>query len=130
MRQIYSSPRPENIDRLVALMAEHGIETTIRNRSNYNHPGHRRFSYLEPDTARTNWEQLWVTHADDYTKAREVMRDLGLEPSVRFEADLAAWRNRTPAEKRKRTVAWTRHLVLLAVLIVATFVALRNLGWI
>ena len=129
MRQVYRSPRPENIDRMVALMAEHGIETTIRNRSNYNHPGYRRFSYLEPDSARENWEEVWVTHADDYTRAREVMRDLGLEPTVRFELELTQSRHRTPAQRRQRTVAWTRHLVLLAVLIVATFVALRNLGW-
>lgn len=129
MRQVYRSPRPENIDRMVALMAEHGIETTIRNRSNYDHPGYRRFSYLEPDSARENWEEVWVTHADDYTRAREVMRDLGLEPTVRFELELTQSRTRTPAQRRQRVVAWTRHLVLLAVLIVATFVALRNLGW-
>lgn len=129
MRQVYRSPRPENIDRLVALMTEHGIETTIRNRSNYNHPGYKRFSYLEPESARENWEEVWVTHADDYTRAREVMKGLGLEPTVRFELELAQSRNHTPAQRRKRIVGWSRHLALVAVLIAATIIAMRRLGW-
>ena len=47
MRQIYTSPRPENIDRVVALMAEHGIEATVANRSNYNRQSWQRFSYTQ-----------------------------------------------------------------------------------
>mgnify|MGYP001598078550 CR=1 FL=1 len=36
MRQIYTSPRPENLDTVVAMMEEHGIAASVSNRSNYN----------------------------------------------------------------------------------------------
>ena len=100
MRQIYTSPRPENIDRVVALMAEHGIEATVENRSSWRKPGHRRFSYQEPDTDRSHWEQVWIARADDYTRARALLRELGIEPgrndesvtSPRVQDQLAAMR--------------------------------------
>lgn len=128
MRQIYTSPRPGNINRVVALMAEHGIATQVENRSNWRSQGHRRFSYQESDDARTHWEQVWITHADDYTRARELMRELGIEPVIRFGQELAAARNLTPQARRKYTVARVRRIVMLAILVVLALVVLRYHG--
>ena len=128
MRQIYTSPRPGNIDRVVALMAEHGIATQVENRSNWRTPGHRRFSYQEPDDAREHWEQVWITYADDYTRARELMRELGIEPVIRFGQDLAATRNPTPQARRKYTVTRVRRIVMLAILAALALVVLRYRG--
>ena len=61
MRQIYTSPRPENIDSVVALMAEHGIQATVSNRSNYHRRGWQRHSYSPRRQDRSQWPQVWIT---------------------------------------------------------------------
>lgn len=125
MRQIYTSPRPENIDRVVALMAEHGIEASVANRSNYNRQSWQRFSYLQRQGDRDSWAQVWITHADDYTRARELLREIGIEPVIRHGEELAAARNPTPEMRRERTVARVRRIVMLVVLAACAMVVLR-----
>ena len=127
MRQIYTSPRPENIDRVVALMAEHGIEATVANRSNYNRQSWQRFSYTQRQDNRDSWAQVWITHADDYTKARELLRQIGIEPVIRHADELAAARNPTPEMRREHTVARVRRIVMLVVLAACAMVMLRYL---
>jgi arsenate reductase-like glutaredoxin family protein len=122
MRQIYTSPRQENIDTVVALMAEHGIEATVSNRSNYNRPTWQRFSYTQRQD-RDSWPQVWITSADDYAKARTLLKEIGIEPVIRYSEELAAARNPAPVNQRDRTVARVRRIVLLAVL--AAIVVLR-----
>jgi hypothetical protein len=115
MRQFYTSPRPENIDRVVALLAERGIKTTVTNRSNWNRPGYQRFSYSRQRENRAGWPQVWVDHAEDYAQARTVLREIGIEPLVRHAEELALARNPSP-ELRRRTVAVrVRRILLLAV---------------
>ena len=60
MRQIYTSPRQENVDRVVALMAEHGIATAVQNRSRYDHMSWKRHSYVERFERREEWAQVWI----------------------------------------------------------------------
>jgi hypothetical protein len=127
MRQIYTSPRNESIDRVVALMAEHGIEATVSNRSNYNRPTWQRFSYSQRNDDRSSWAQVWITSADDYTRARALLRDIGIEPVIRHGEELAAARNPTPATRRQDTVARVRRIVLLLVLAAFAMVVLRYL---
>jgi hypothetical protein len=127
MRQIYTSPRQENIDAVVALMAEHGIEATVANRSNYNRPTWQRFSYTQRQDTRDSWAQVWITSADDYTRARTLLRELGIEPVIRHGDELAASRNPSPVTQRERAVTRTRRLALLAVLVGFVMVVLRYL---
>ena len=130
MRQIYTSPRQENIDTVVALMAEHGIEATVANRSNYNRPTWQRFSYAQRQDDRSSWAQVWITHADDYPRARALLREIGIEPVVRHGEELAAERNPTPEMRRAHTVTRVRRIVMLLVLAAFAMVALRYLGMI
>lgn len=125
MRQIYSSPRQENVDRVIALMAEHGIEASVANRSNYNRSTWQRFSYSQRQDNRDSWAQVWITHADDYTRARALLRDIGIEPMIRHGEELAAVRNPTPATRRQYAVARVRRIVLLLVLAAVGVVMLR-----
>lgn len=127
MRQIYTSPRQQNIDAVVALMAENGIETTVTNRSNYNRANWKRFSYTERQDTSHNWPQVWITSPDDFTQARAVLRNIGIEPAIRHADELAAARNPTPVNKRQHTVARVRRIVLLAVLGAFAMVVLRYL---
>jgi hypothetical protein len=131
MRQIYTSPRQENIDRVVALMTERGIETQVLNRSNWNRPTYQRFSYTRresrPGNDRDEWPQVWICHADDYTRARALLRELGIEPVTRHAEELAAARNPSPLDRRAHTVKRVRRIVLLAIAAVFLLAMLRSL---
>jgi len=105
-------------------MAENGIETSITNRSNWNRPSYQRFSYARGSENRDAWPQVWVQKADDYTKARELMRGLGIEPEVRHGEELRISRDPVASlyTRREHTVARARRIVLLA--IVGVFIVL------
>lgn len=128
MRQLYTSPRHENIDRLVALLAEHGIETTVLNRSNWNRPSYQRFSYSQRQESRESWPQVWVNRADDYTQARTLLRQLGIEPVVRHGEELRRARNPSPEQRRQAVVARARRFVLLFLAAVLLLMTLRYMG--
>lgn len=118
MRQIYTSLRQENIDRVVALMTEHGIETSVTNRSNYKGSDWKRFSYTNrPDAS--SWPQVWVVNANDQTRARELLREAGIEPPVRYAEELAASREPLTGQARHRAVAGRMRLVTLSLVGVA-----------
>ncbi|BDU22625.1 hypothetical protein [Dyella sp. GSA-30] len=128
MRQIYTSPRPENIDKVVELLKEQGIETTVNNRSNWNKPNYERFSYSQRRENRDSWPQVWVNHADDYTRARSALREVGIEPVIRHGEELAAARNPAPEAKRRDVATRIRRIVLLAVAGAFVITMLRYMG--
>lgn len=132
MRLLYTSPRQENIDRVVALMAENNVETTITNRSNWNRPSYQRFSYSQRNENRDSWPQVWISHADDYTRARELLRQLGIEPMIRHGEELRVERNPAASlyTRREHTVARVRRIILLAILGVFMVLALHYLHFI
>src|SRR6185312_368206 len=127
MRQIYTSPRPENIDSVMALMAEHGIQATVANRSNYHRKTWQRPSYSPRRQDRSHWPQVWITRADDYSQARKLLLDLGIEPVIRHGEELAAARNASPLDRRLRIATRVRRILLLAVLVVFAVQMLRYL---
>jgi hypothetical protein len=131
MREIYSSPRNENVDRVVALLAEHGIETKVNNRSAYQRPSYNRFSYTKPgDISR--WPQVEVRFADDLPRARALLREAGLEPMTRYANVLAASRADDSAErlrqKRRNTVNRVRMILFAAIAGAILLVGLRSCG--
>lgn len=129
MRLLYTSPRQDNIDRVMAYMAEHGVETTVTNRSNWNRPSYQRFSYSQRTENRDAWPQVWVSKADDYTKARELLRKLGIEPEVRHGEELRVSRDPVASmyARREHTVARARRIALLAILGIFMVLALHYL---
>ncbi|RAO77585.1 putative signal transducing protein [Dyella jiangningensis] len=128
MRQLYTSPRQDNIDRVAALLTEQGIECTIENRSNYNRPTYQRFSYSQRNENRDNWAQVWVTRADDYTRARALLKELGIEPVVRHGEELALARNPTPEGRRQSVATRVRRIVMLAMAGAFVVLMLRYMG--
>lgn len=84
MRQVFSSPRLENVERVAQLLRDAGIEVQILNGRSYK--GNRRgaFSYRE-DTGGPR-PAVWVTRSDEQPRARELLREAGLlqsQPSAR-----------------------------------------------
>jgi broad specificity phosphatase PhoE len=128
MRQLYTSPRQENIDRVTALLGEKGIECTVLNRSSWNKPTYQRFSYSQRQEDRDSWPQVWVNKADDYTEARTVLKELGIEPVVRHGEELALARNPTPELRRKSVATRFRRIVMLAVAGAILVLMLRYMG--
>jgi hypothetical protein len=126
MRQIYTSPRNENVDRVVALLREAGIETTITNRRAYQGHDYKGPSYTAKVDSST-WPQVWVVHAEDQTRARALLREVGVEPAVRFAEEVAQSREKenTP-QKRRLSFAWSARTILLIVIILV--LALNALG--
>ncbi|MEO8748430.1 MAG: hypothetical protein ABI379_12355 [Rhodanobacter sp.] len=127
MRKLYSSPRNDNIDRVVALMDARGIETKVSNRSRYDHSTWKRFSYVERYARRPDWPEVWIVHPEDYKAARLAFRDLGLEPLIARATELAQVPETTPELRRKRAVARARRIALVAVLAMCAVLMLRYL---
>jgi broad specificity phosphatase PhoE len=125
MRQIYSSPRQENIDNVVALLHEHGIETTVTNRSVWKRPSYQRFSYSQRMDNRDDWPQVWINRADDFTKSRELLREIGIEPVTRYSEELAISRESNTQLPAQRTAARVRLIALAAVAGVFLMVVLK-----
>ena len=116
MRQIYTSPRQQNIERVVALMSENGIATSVTNRRAYARPSYSRFSYSQANDSE-EWPKVWITHAADQTRARQLLREIGIEPATRYVDALAAARD--PAvpdpDRHRRAAMRVRTAVMAAV---------------
>jgi broad specificity phosphatase PhoE len=125
MRQIYTSPRQENIDRIVALLAEHAIETTVTNQSSWNRPTYQRFSYTQRQADRDSWPQVWVKSADDFPRARALLKDIGIEPVVRFQEELNLHRQPDRRPVAQRTASRVRLMALAIVAGVMLIVVLK-----
>jgi hypothetical protein len=127
MRQIYTSPRNANIERVVALMAEHGIETTISNRRAYQGSDWKRFSYTAKGD-RDSWPQVWVVKSEDQTLARQVLRDAGLEPATRFADELAAARGIGGTERHRRASMRVKLVIFALIAGVIALIALTTIS--
>jgi hypothetical protein len=125
MRQIYTSPRMENIQRVVALMAEQGIQTSVSNRRAYQGADWKRFSYTEKGD-RDAWPQVSVVRSEDQTRARQILRDAGLEPATRFAEELAASRGAGDLRGHRRASRQVKLVVLALIVGVAILIAITQ----
>ncbi len=125
MRQIFSSKRLENVEGVVKLLNEAGIETYVSNARSYKGARRREFSYRDSDEDEPA-AAVWIVKAEDITPARQILADQGLLlPDVSIGSYL-------PADVRDEVIAsqqpksrWTPmrlRLILLAV--IAVLVAL------
>ncbi len=87
MRQIYTSPRGENVERSGALLGEQGIETRVTNHRSWAGRDYKRTSY-SARTDSSEWPQVWIVKAEDQPKARALLREAGIAPAVRFSDEL------------------------------------------
>lgn len=118
MRKIYTSPRLENVQRMVAVMAERGIATKLTNRRVYDGTTYRRFSYARPGSSES-WPTLWVIHTNDHARAREIVREMGIKPPVRYADELEEHRNRNQGAYRRERIATRVRIVVMVALVVA-----------
>lgn len=76
MRQVFSSPRLENVERVAELLRAEDIEVRIVNGRSYK--GSRRSNFSYRDGASGPRPSVWVVRSDDQVRARALLRDAGL----------------------------------------------------
>ncbi len=132
MRQVFSSPRMENVERVAQLLRDAGIETRITHGRSYKGGLHGEFSYR--DHTRTEpVPAVWVVLSEDQPAAREMLRAAGLLDSTRGETGytLPAFRTELPViaddPARKRSFRLKVGLLLVIAMVIALmFVSLRK----
>ncbi|WP_211371742.1 hypothetical protein [Marilutibacter maris] len=120
MRQVFSSPRLENVEGVARLLEDACIEVRITDGRSYR--GNRRgtFSYRDADVPKP---AVWVVKSDDQVRAREILREAGLIDSTRHrDSFVATFRGDdaqvAQADARRRRVVRIKY-GLLAVLLVS-----------
>ena len=126
MRQIFTSQRIETVEGVAKLLNDAGIETYISNARSYQGKRGSQFSYTQPVPEKQR-PALWVRHADDQPRAREILREAGLLDTTRPDQRRPLLFTPLPGdEKPRRSWAWRIRLLLLAAIAaVALFIYLR-----
>lgn len=130
MRQVFTSPRLENVERVAALLKEHGVEARITNGRSYRGSVRGNFSYREAENDKKPQPAVWVVTPDDQPKARELLRDAGLldsgrSPTSYLSTDLLHG-PRVDGDPAKRRVLRIKAALLISITIAIT---LGLLSW-
>lgn len=133
MRQVFTSPRLENAERVAQLLREAGIEVRLQHGRSYRGGLRGNFSYR--DHARTDPQPVvWVVKSEDQPKARALLREQGLLDSTRSDTGyrLPAFSSEEPLARddpgRRRAFRLKMGLLLVIVLVIglAFFSQLRT----
>jgi len=80
MRQVFSSPRLENVEGVVQLLKDAGIEVRVTHGRSFEGSRRRKFSYSDNDSPQPT---VWVVNSADQVQARAILRDAGLLDTTR-----------------------------------------------
>lgn len=79
MRQVFTSPRLENVEGVAQLLREAGIEIKLNDGRSYRKVSRREFSYVPSEQGKQGPQPaVWVINADDYKRARDLLAGAGL----------------------------------------------------
>jgi len=84
MRQVFSSPRLENVEGIAKFLEENGIEVRISHGRSYKGGWSGRRTYRDADGPQP---AVWVIKSEDQPKARQLLREAGLLGSTRAPTD-------------------------------------------
>lgn len=86
MRQVFSSPRLENVEGIAQMLRDAGIEVRVTHGRSFKGAIRGNFSYSE--SLRSGPQPaVWVVKSEDQPRARELLRGAGLFASTRTPAD-------------------------------------------
>ncbi|MBB1472707.1 DUF2007 domain-containing protein [Luteimonas sp. MC1782] len=77
MRQLFSSPRIENVEAVARLLEDAGIEVRISNGRSYRGAIRGNFSYRDGSDSAPR-PAVWVLRSDQQPEARQLLREAGL----------------------------------------------------
>ncbi len=123
MRQVFTSLRIETVEGVAKLLRDAGIEVQLVNGRSYHSKRSGQFSYAEPMKPKQQ-ASVWVTHAEDQPRAREILREAGLLASTRpgQGEPLAVAGAGLPEEPKKRSLAWRIRIGLLVAIAIAALI--------
>lgn len=127
MRQVFTSLRVETVEGVATLLREAGIEVHLANGRSYHSKRGGQFSYAEPMKLKQQ-PSIWVIHAEDQPRAREILRQAGLLASTRTgQGDpLVFAAGDLPEEPGKRSLAWRIRVGLLVVIAVTVLITVTR----
>lgn len=135
MRKIFQTQRLETVEGVAQYLGEHGIETKIHNGRSYQGSQRRDFSYSRPELSPQ--ASVWVIKADDYARARQLMREAGLLEQGRTYSsylpqgaanDPAPARAPDPERKAGRWALRMRLVLLAGIALMAGWMMLALIG--
>ena len=118
MRQMFSSPRLENVEAVAKLFADAGIEHKVSEGRGYKKVSRREFSYVPVIQAKDNDQpSVWVVNSDDYKRARELLHGAGLLDEAKTSSYLpeAMQFKQAPAIPQRQRIGRIRMVLLFAV---------------
>lgn len=84
MRQVFSSRRVDNVEKVAQLLRDAGIEVKVTDGQSYHGSRGRNFSYRErPGNEDAPRPAVWIVRAEDQIRGRELLREAGLLESTR-----------------------------------------------
>lgn len=124
MRQVFTSPRLENVEEVAAMLRAEGIEVRITNDRSYRGQRRSHFSYRVDEEAPAPKPAVWIINADEQPRARQLLREAGLLESSRDGASsylpLSALDDPASSAQEKKAKRKVRiRLGLLVVILVA-----------
>ncbi|HBK47694.1 MAG TPA: pathogenicity-like protein, partial [Xanthomonadaceae bacterium] len=129
MRKIFSSQRVETAEGVANLLREAGIEIRLTNARSYHSKRSGQFSYLDRSNAQAH-PTVWVVHANDQPRARELLREARLLDTTRQDLPNARYAfgdDLAEAAGGGRNWAWRIRIGLLLVIgAIAMFVVMRH----
>ncbi len=84
MRQVFSSMRLENVERVAKFLEDAGIEVRITNGRSYKGSIRGNFTYRDEGGQKP---AVWIVRSEDQPKARAMLREAGLMDSSRNAPD-------------------------------------------
>ncbi len=128
MRKIFSSQRVETAEGVATLLRDAGIEVRVSNGRSYQSRRSGQFSYLEQGNAQAH-PTVWIVHANDQARARELLRDARLLDTTRRDLPNAnyAFADNEAGNNGGTNWAWRIRIALLLVIgAVAMVIVVRH----
>lgn len=126
MRQVFSSARLENVEGVVKLLTEAGIEVRVTQGRSFEGTRRRKFSYRDNDSQQP---AVWVVNSADQVRARAILRDAGLLDTTRPGGSTAnpfRFDPQTQAVKPQRRVLLVKVALMAGIALVAVLGLLRS----
>ncbi|WP_242112183.1 hypothetical protein [Luteimonas aquatica] len=130
MRQVFASPRLENVEAVSRLLEDAGIETRVTNGRSYKSAIRGNFSYR--DDGKQQLPAVWIVKSEDQPRARQMLREAGLMDSTRNAADSylsVSFRNELPGGGKDAGQRRAFRIKLGLLLVIAVIIALTFMAW-
>ena len=126
MRSIFTSQRVETAEGVAQRLRDAGIEVHVTNGRSYRSRRSGQFSYMDKRDPKRE-PTVWIVHAEDQVRAREILRATGLLDTTRQDPGQATALSFADVQfqpARKPNWGWRIRIALLLVIAAVALVIL------